>query len=92
VGVRGIETAVGDVKTFVIAADEFFQIDPVVFKAVCRWAGGEDAAGEHFGGYEVTDLSETVLKELLDLIRALALDERTVMSTHMRKSRRDHLL
>jgi len=92
VGVRGLEASVGDVKTFVIAADEFFEVDPTEFEAVCRWVGGEGASGEPFGGYEVTDPSETGLKDLLDLMRALSLDERTVMSSHLRKSRRDHLL
>jgi len=43
VGVRGLEASVGDVKTFVIAADEFFEVDPTEFEAVCRWVGGEGA-------------------------------------------------
>lgn len=92
VGVRGIEAAVGDVKTLVIAADEFFHVDPIVFQAICRWSKGEDATSECFCGFEVTDPSEGALKDLLDLIRGLSLDERTVMATHMRKTRRDHLL
>lgn len=91
VGIRGMDAGVGDVKTFVIAADDLFQIDPVMFEAVCRWVGGEDLTRGSFGGYELTDPSETGLRDLLDLINALSMDKRTLMATRTRRNG-DHLL
>lgn len=35
--IRGIETRVGEVKTFAVPAGKYEQISPFAFEAVCRW-------------------------------------------------------
>jgi hypothetical protein len=50
VGIKGYHTEVGDIKEFQIPADQFFQVDPVEFKARCRWLKRDDSDGECYFG------------------------------------------
>jgi hypothetical protein len=71
VGVRGIKARVDEVKTFVIPANDFFEIDPIVFEARCRWLGPQDRATDSIGGFQIVNISETSLQQLRKLLHAL---------------------
>jgi hypothetical protein len=70
-GVRGIDVGIGEIKEFVIPADDFVEIDPLVFEAECKWI--EEEHGDIVGGFEITDISEHTLSELRKLIRFVSL-------------------
>jgi hypothetical protein len=71
VGVRGIKARVEEVKTFVIPANDFFEIDPIVFEAMCRWIGPKEPESESVAGFEIVNISETAAQDLRKLVRAL---------------------
>jgi hypothetical protein len=71
VGVRGIKARVEEVKTFVIPANDFFEIDPIVFEALCRWISPKEPESESVGGFEIVNISKTGVRDLLRLVRAL---------------------
>lgn len=70
VGVRGIPAVVGEVKEFVIVADDFVDVDPFVLEAECRWITKE-SRGEYVGGFEIQKISPASLQELKKLIQIL---------------------
>ncbi len=68
---NGIEAEVGQTKSLLIRADEFHDIYPFAFDAVCRWINaGDDQEGI---GFEITDISETGLNELRKLLKLLTI-------------------
>ena len=70
VGIQGIQAIQGELKEFVIASDEFVEVDPFVFEAECRWVKKEDNE-EIFSGFEITKISDASLQELRRLIQLL---------------------
>jgi hypothetical protein len=76
VGIKGFETDVGDVRQFVIPADEFFQVNPVEFKARCRWVKRDESDGECVSGFEIMKVSKGSLARLRRLIQGLTLSDR----------------
>ncbi len=70
IGVVGIDANVGDTKAFVIVADEFVELDPFSFDAICRWVQLEES-GEYSAGFEITKISARALTELQKLIERL---------------------
>ena len=76
VGIKGFETEVGDVRQFVIPADEFFQVNPVEFKARCRWVKRDESDGECVSGFEIMKVSKGSLAGLRRLIQGLTLSDR----------------
>lgn len=77
VGVIGIETTVGEERTFAILGDEFVAVefDTFTFKAVCRWVRIEDQDGPYTSGFEITAIEEKDLKELRKLVMSLSVSE-----------------
>jgi len=73
-GIVGIDALVGETRVFMIPADQFFQIDPIVFRAVCRWTKQNDQGEQHVGGFQIIDVSQGNLKELRRLIQSLTLN------------------
>lgn len=76
VGIKGFDTDVGDIRQFVIPADEFFQVNPVEFKARCRWVKHDESDGECVSGFEIMKVSKGSLAGLRRLIQGLTLPER----------------
>lgn len=68
VGVKGFEVQVDETVEFVIVPTEFIDIDPIVFRANCRWVKQDDD-GEYISGFQITDLSVGGLTELRKLLR-----------------------
>lgn len=71
VGARGLKANVGEVKTYVIPADDYFQAEPLVFLAVCRWVDEKEDRWESGAGFRVVKVLRGGLKELQDFIHAL---------------------
>jgi hypothetical protein len=71
VGVRGIKARLDEVKTFVIPANDFFDIDPIVFDARCRWMSPKERDADSIGGFQIVNISEASLQDLRRLVHAL---------------------
>lgn len=70
--VAGLSACVGEIKSLLIRADEFADIYPFVFDAVCRWSTADQAEGELIQGFEITNISDTGRQELRKLMRLLS--------------------
>ena len=68
----GLLAEVGQYRSLLIRADEFHDIFPFAFDALCKWVEYED--GENGVGFEIVDISETGLNELRKLIRLLTIN------------------
>lgn len=78
-GVKGIRATVGDVKTFVIHADEVFEVDPVVCEVNCRWIKLAREDRGCLSGYEVVKFLSGDLKTIQVLMKGLTLEERIAL-------------
>lgn len=78
-GVRGIEVAVGEVKTLVIPAHELFHVNPIEVEAVCRWVAQKGLSGDLVAGFEILQVLGGSLEDLQILIRSLPLEDRVAM-------------
>jgi hypothetical protein len=71
VGTRDIEANFNEKRTFLVTCDEFVDIDPIEFEAVCRWAKqAED--GSYFAGFEIVNISDENRTELRKLIHNIS--------------------
>jgi uncharacterized protein (DUF433 family) len=68
VGVRGIKAVITEKKTLSILPNEFVNIDPIVFEAICRWSKRDDR-GIWAAGFEITVISQKCLRSLRQLIQ-----------------------
>ncbi|MFH0824674.1 MAG: hypothetical protein V2B18_18115 [Pseudomonadota bacterium] len=75
VQVAGIEAKMGETKRFLIQPDEFVDVFPFQFDAVCRWVDLKKEPGTCLGGYEITGISQGGVHQLLKLIRLLTFGE-----------------
>ena len=58
--VAGIESSVGESKTFQIPIDMFMQAEPLLIIAECKWVELKERQNKYFvAGFEIMDLSET---------------------------------
>jgi hypothetical protein len=71
VGTRGLKTEMHEIRTLVIPADDYFRVEPVIFKAVCRWVEKRGDRWESAAGFRVAQLLRGSLTELQEIIRAL---------------------
>lgn len=78
-GVRGIRSGVHETKTYVIRADEVFQVEPIVCEATCRWIAPAREDRSCVGGYEVVAFLSGDFKTVQHLMRALTLEERLAL-------------
>lgn len=72
--VRGIDTQLGETKTFIIDASEFVDVGPFIFRAQCRWVK-KSFGGEYTAGFEIVGISDKHLKSLRKFIRHIIMDE-----------------
>ncbi|MGB6067037.1 MAG: PilZ domain-containing protein [Desulfomonilaceae bacterium] len=78
IGVRvaGIDTRVGEAKTFQIPIDMFIRSDPLLIIAECKWAKPKGKMREYVvAGFEIMDLSETDRNALQNFVSVLLLSE-----------------
>jgi hypothetical protein len=78
VGVRGITARLDELKTFVIPANDFFEIDPIVFEARCRWLSSKDRDADSIGGFQIMNISEPSLRDLRRLVHSLDINHQEV--------------
>jgi len=71
VGVRGMPANVGEVKRLKVLTDEFFRLDPFVFKAECRWAKPKEKTADQLCGFEITRISDTDKTKLQNLLETI---------------------
>jgi hypothetical protein len=76
IGVKGLQSRPIEIRTLVIPISELYMPQPVVLEAICRWSGRDETDGAPLAGFEVTKFVQGSLQEILDLIRALTLEER----------------
>jgi hypothetical protein len=75
-GVAGIQSDVGQVKTFQIPISQFINTDPVVIVAECKWAQLRGRKTEDFvAGFEIIDLSDEHRKVLTEFMELLLLSK-----------------
>jgi hypothetical protein len=66
--IGGIDTTVGEVKTFVIWHDLFRPDTPLRFEAICRWTAQDDTDWDCISGFEITSISPEGSQQLQELI------------------------
>ena len=71
VGTSGIEAKFCEKRTFVVICNEFVDVDPIEFDAVCRWAKQAEE-GEYHAGFEIVHISNEDLAELRKLIHNIS--------------------
>ncbi|MGO9117205.1 MAG: hypothetical protein ACLQPD_06285 [Desulfomonilaceae bacterium] len=75
IGVRGIETRKGQIRTLLVVPSHWFPVDAFSLEAVCRWVKRRRAEGIVDAGFEITGISEESKKRLKTTIRLLNLPE-----------------
>ena len=74
--VAGIESSVGQAKTFQIPIDMFMEAEPLLIIAECKWVELKERKKKYFvAGFEIVDLPERDSKVLRDFIQFLLLSE-----------------
>lgn len=69
--ISGIESKIGETKSFVLPAQDFIAADPILFEAKCRWATRQQDTGDWIAGFEITRVSRKCLEDLRSLIESL---------------------
>ncbi len=74
--VAGIESSVGQAKTFQIPIDMFMQSEPLLMIAECKWIETKGRRKRYFvAGFEIIDLPERDSQILRNFIKFLLLSE-----------------
>ena len=71
--IQGIRTMEGEKKGLLVQGDEFHDVYPFVFDAVCRWTQTDGSTGDTVAGYQITAITDQSLEELRKLIAALSI-------------------
>jgi hypothetical protein len=75
IGIRGIETRRGEVRTLVVEAGHMFPVDNFSIEAVCRWVKRRRSEGIIDAGFEITGNSDEGKEQLQKIIKFLILRE-----------------
>ncbi len=74
IGIRGIEAAIGETKTFIVPTESFYlgfsPLDSVRFVAKCEWARKDRITGHWHAGFEITDISKKCWDDLMRLLKS----------------------
>ena len=71
VGTRGLKANVHEIITLLIPADDYFHVEPIIFKGVCRWVEKKEDRWESAAGFSVEKLLRGSLTGLQEIIRAV---------------------
>lgn len=74
IGIKGIESRVGETKHLVVDATEFAAVDLVSCYAQCRWVRRKNS-GEYVAGFEITRISKECFNSLKKMIQLLCRNE-----------------
>jgi hypothetical protein len=70
-GVKGIDAKVNEVRTFTVAPDRFFQVNPFRVQAECRWVAASGEWDEPIAGFKITAMASGDRKNLEELVGIL---------------------
>jgi PilZ domain len=70
-GVKGLKTAVDEIKKLIIRPDKFLQLKPFALQAKCRWVTPADDSHEILAGFEIILIADKEQHELRALIETL---------------------
>ncbi len=73
IGVRGIETRRGEVRTLTVEASQMLPVDNFSVEAVCRWVKRRRSEGIVDAGFEITGISAEDKKQVNKLIKFMTL-------------------
>ena len=71
--IAGIESRIGEVKSFRIPCREFLAVDHIAFEAECLWIRLRRDTQLWIGGFQITSISKESLGRLRELIQLLTL-------------------
>lgn len=71
--IAGIESRIGEIKSFIIPCREFLAADRISFEAECLWTKVKQESKQWIGGYQITKISKESLVRLRDLVQLLTL-------------------
>ena len=68
-GVIGIESQVGEIKSFVIPCRKLIRLENIWFEAECLWVNTETKDDQIVAGFQITKISEDCMIRLRQLIK-----------------------
>ena len=68
--IKGVSVKIGEVKTFVVPADQLLVISPIVFEATCRWVRREGHEGNLYSGFDISQVSSGNWEDLRTLVQS----------------------
>ncbi len=73
--VAGIDTEVGETRSFLLRHELVSPDEPLSFEAVCRWTAQDDTDWDCIAGFEITRISARAAAQLGELLAELARGE-----------------
>ncbi len=73
--VRDIAARIDESKTFVLAVDQCFSLDPLVLDVRCKWTSSDDVSEGFVAGFEIVNVVQGDLKGLMAFVRAFPFGE-----------------
>jgi hypothetical protein len=70
----GINIDVNSTITMIVQPAAFVKGPPISFQAVCKWVREEGSQGYYVSGFEILNISEDTLNNLIDLMQTVTLD------------------
>lgn len=71
--ISGVESRIGEVKSFVIPCRDFLKVEQLWFEAKCLWAERHPNTKEWSAGFQITKIDANALRHLRSLIKILTL-------------------
>jgi hypothetical protein len=69
----GVRVEAEEQKDLIIQASDYIKSTPLHFQAVCRWTRKENPQGYYVSGFEITEISDEVRKNLNRLMEFVTL-------------------
>jgi hypothetical protein len=73
--IAGLASEIGQIRSLLIRSDQYVDVFPFGFDAVCRWVERDGVTGEYSAGYEITSIPTGSLQELRKLIHRVTLGD-----------------
>jgi hypothetical protein len=71
--ISGIESRIGEVKSFVVPSHEFLKMKEITFEAKCLWSKKKRGAPEWSAGFQIVKIDKKNLGGLRELVKVLTL-------------------
>ena len=70
----GIKINVNSTMTMIVEPAGYVKGPPISFQAVCKWVREEGSQGYYVSGFEILNISDETLTNLIDLMESVTLD------------------